>query len=682
MIQHDPLLVFKQYGFREVRKTSDGHAVGNCPLCGKLDHFFVNTQSDNKAWDCKKCGCSGGFKKFLESIVELGKKSFVGKAASNLSSTRGIKIDTFRMMGVGYLPASGLYTLPVWSDDMKSILNIKIYSIDKSTFQNTATCQSAVYGLWAIPKVRDVYDSVFICEGEWDALTMVEIIASTEDTRSIVLGMPGSGSFRPELLTLCVGKTVYLLYDNDDAGQMGLAKATKQLIPVAGVVKQLKWNDKDPKGYDVRDLYVKKFKCDASQTISYLFNACKPYIPSDGESVGDGAGTDVAITPASQVYKTFKKWLHMPSTSILDIIFGTIIANRLPGDPLWMFIVAPPGFTKTEPLLTLSGARGIETLSSLTPSTLISGMNNGIGDPSLIPQLNNKLLVIKDYTTILGLPETERDEIESILRDAYDGECSKPFGNGVFRKYKSKFGIIAAVTPVIEHLTEEHAALGARFLRFKQSTPTSMNSRRDYIVRALDNMAKEQEMRTELNALSKKLLLANYIKIPTCSDKMRERVIGLAQLISILRGTVHREKYTKDIIHRSYVELGTRVGKQILKLLTGVAMFRQLSEIDESCYSIAITVAKSSVVTRYVDALSFLNSGKSCSNSEVGIAMGLPPVTATIVLENLVMLGVIDKSVLANKAEWTLRSDIRQMISDCKFFSEGKVLNVTRKKTR
>jgi hypothetical protein len=681
ILKQDPILMFKQYGYVEVSKSNDGHSIGNCPLCGKENHFFINTLSDNKTWDCKVCARGGGFKRFMEFIVQIGKSNFKGNISKKLSENRGLSELTLNLAEIGYLPVCDKYIMPVYSHDKKTILNIKIFDIEEHTFKNTATCNSQMYGLWLIPPTG-AYETIFVCEGEWDALAMIEILIEN-DQRCAVIGVPGAGTFKQEALPYFISKSAYLIYDNDAAGNNGCEKATRILFPIASKVSAVQWESSLPEGFDLRDLYC-KMKRDASKTISYVFDNCHvKNIESSGTVPADiSNGVPVGKIDCQEVYRVFRKWLHMPDCRVLDIIFGTVLVNRLPGDPLWMFIVAPPGFTKTEPLLTLTGARQIETISTLTPAALISGMNFGGVDPSLIPQLNGKVLIIKDYTTILNLPHEKREEIHSILRDAYDGEASKPLGNGVFRKYKSKFGIIAAVTPVIEQFTEEHAALGERFLRWRQMTPILLDERREYIKRALGNCTKEQEMRSELSAVGKRVLLADYTEAPECPMYIQDKIIGLAQWIAIMRGTVYRDKYSKDITHKSFVELGTRVSKQLLKLGMGVAMFRGLQVVDEGCYEIVVEVAKSSVALRYIDAVHFMQQNRhlELTSKEMQAAIGLPPATTDMVMHNMLMLGAVNKIKKEGdlKIYWTVKSEILDLIDNCEIFKKKEKKNAVK----
>ena len=662
-----PIVPFLQYGYREERTTNDGHSVGRCPFCEKDGHFFINTTSDNKTWDCKRCGRSGGFKKFLEQMVEFARGNFHDEPATKLARSRGLLEETLRDALIGYLPLTGAYTLPVYSAASRTPMNVKLYNF--KSFQNTAGCSAAMYGLWRIDSKKN-YDTVYIAEGEWDALAVTECVKKCSLKTSIVIGAPGAGTFKPDVLQYCAGRRVYVLYDNDLAGRNGAEKACAMVSGVAREVLRLEWDEGAPDGYDVRDVYVKDCANDAQKAMDKIHAACTKYAGGSGQTIQD-LEARLPVVPAEEVYRTYRKWLHLPDTTILDVIFGTVIANRLPGDPLWMFVVAPPGATKTEPLMSLTGGMGIETISSLTAHTLISGANFGGGDPSLVPRLNGKVLVIKDFTSILGLPLVERDEIFSILRDAYDGECSKPFGNGVFRRYKSRFGILAAVTPAIELYTEEHAQLGERFLRWRAALPDDVAGRHDYIKRAFDNATKEEEMREELNVVAKRVLAGAYGAQPRVPLRMQHRLICLSQFIATLRATVVRDKYTREVTHRSSIELGTRLAKQLYKLVIGVSMFRGEQEVSEGTFDVAAQVAKSTISARYYDTVKVMYVLKKAKTVDVSRFIKLPGVTTKTVLENLYMLGVLRKEQEGSATLWVLQFDFYQIMRRCALYDKG-----------
>ncbi len=657
--------VFNQFGFRE-SDASGKHSIGNCPFCGKRGHFFINNESKNKTWDCKRCGRGGGFKRFLEEMVTLCFENLQKDkaAAKRLQQHRGISLRTIERFSIGYHPQTEQYILPSFTIDGKGILTAKLY--DFKNMRNISGGTAAMYGMWDAERLKNASDIV-LCEGEWDAMVMSEIIDRTKVTGTAVLGVPGAGVFKGDALPLCQDRNVYLIYDNDEAGERGMEKASAALGPIARKIMRVKWPESFTEGFDLRDFY-RQNKNNAIRTWEQVMGFMErvEVTGSGGPSPAVAEIVDVGDpVPCGKVYKSFKKWLHIPDTTLLDVMFGTLLANRLPGDPLWMFIVAPPGATKTEPLLGLSGAARIEMISTLTPHTLISGANfGGGGDPSLIPRLDKKVLIVKDFTSVLNLPHVERDEIFGILRDAYDGECSKPFGNGIFRRYRSKFGILAAVTPAIELFTESHAALGERFLRWRNYIPSNSKIRRVYVEKALSNSTKEDNMRGDLAEIARDVVKAKYEVVPVVPAGMRSRVVSLALLVSMLRGTVVRDKYTRDITHHSYTELGTRVSKQLDKLIRGVAMFRGEEIATEHEYKIALNVAHSSVPYRLNSSVRFMRKRKekTVTTAELSEGVKLPVTTCKTVLENLSMLGAVE--TVQGKRAYKFTKDMNELMDN------------------
>ena len=140
--------------------------------------------------------------------------------------------------------------------------------------------------------------------------------------------------------------------------------------------------------------------------------------------------------------------------------------------------------------------------SSLTPRALVSGANDRDGvDPSLLPKLNMKTLCIKDFTVILGKKEADKEEIFSILRDAYDGSTSKDFGNGLRRYYKVHFSVLAGVTPVIYNSAVMQAGLGERFLKYYIGDAIDHPSEMDIMRKAINNVSHEFDMRGEMSRI-------------------------------------------------------------------------------------------------------------------------------------------------------------------------------------
>ena len=130
-----------------------------------------------------------------------------------------------------------------------------------------------------------------------------------------------------------------------------------------------------------------------------------------------------------------RKYMVLSEEQYIHTIFGAIFANRLDSDPVWIYIVGPPGGGKSEILRSLAGHPTIHTEGKLTRNRLVSGFTTKDGkDPSLLPQLNGKILIMEDFTQILNMRYDEIHEILGDLRKAYDGDFAK--GVGTERKTK------------------------------------------------------------------------------------------------------------------------------------------------------------------------------------------------------------------------------------------------------
>ena len=73
------------------------------------------------------------------------------------------------------------------------------------------------------------------------------------------------------------------------------------------------------------------------------------------------------------VVKVFGEWLALPDPTPLYAMLGTVVANLLPGDPVWLGIIAPPSSAKTELLNSLSRLPYVAVAEALSPAALLSG---------------------------------------------------------------------------------------------------------------------------------------------------------------------------------------------------------------------------------------------------------------------------------------------------------------------
>ena len=114
-------------------------------------------------------------------------------------------------------------------------------------------------------------------------------------------------------------------------------------------------------------------------------------------------------------------------------------------------------------------------------------------------------------------------------------KCGKVFGTGVERSYKSRFTVLAAVTPRIYDLSSQHQSLGERFLKYSSGHNLKHTSERDIIRRAIDNINRETEMKWQLSDVVRafmdmRLQWASSLNLevfPTIDEDFKERLIYL-----------------------------------------------------------------------------------------------------------------------------------------------------------
>lgn len=677
MKKTDPLQLFLQHGVSFSRQNST-NSVGDCIFCGKDGHFCANPKT--KAWDCKVCGKSGGFQAFLRAVSEQGQEQFTGTIAKKLAFNRKLKVSTLKRFNVGYNPAADKYTIPVpYVDQAGGIWDLRHCRIGKR-LMTTAGCQVGLLG-W---EYLEEAETIWLCEGEWDGMVIDEILFRLKlRGKHRIAAVPGANTFKADWFRFFHNKEVIVCYDNDQPGRLGATKVYNSISREASSIKFLHWDEECSEGFDVRDLYAQN-ETDAKETMRVIKANLHDFPPeAEGAKINVTVPEEEKLTgnglSANTVYSRYRKWLHLPDTSIIDVVYGTIIANRQGGDPLWMFIVAEPGGTKTVPLISLSGSPNIITTTSLTPHALISGASfSGGGDPSLMALLNNlpspAVLVIKDFTTILNMPQQNREEIFGILRDAYDGSIEKLFGNGVRRQYNNcRFGILAGVTPAIEQHMEQNVQLGERFISYRTPIPKTMKARRAYLEAARRNQGHEAEMAADLVDVSQSVLNYDFGPVPEVEPGIDDAIIGLAQFTSILRGTVSRDRFTKEVTHKPFYELGTRLVKEFTKLASGIAQFRR-ETVGQHELKVARSVARSSVPS---GTLSFVKNAwkdreKAYSSKELSAAVGLPDFpTGRRILESLSLLNIFTKSTTgigSNSDVYALSEDMKEVIQESGVF--------------
>lgn len=293
------------------------------------------------------------------------------------------------------------------------------------------------------------------------------------------------------------------------------------------------------------------------------------------------------------------------------------------------------GGGKTELLRALRKHAEAYFLSNLTEKSLVSGYReprNPTNDPSLLPQLNGKVLVIKDLSPPLSMRRESRDKILVDLRDAYDGFTDQGRGNVGRVSYEAKFSVLAGSTLAIERYDAVEGELGKRFVKFRsRSNESAANVRR-----AIRNMGRNDSMRAEMEAAVRQFLdsLPPFVALGAL-DEYEAALTTISDFAAQARSHVPRDQQ-HNLRYTPRPEVGTRLGKELAKLLLALATVRGKEKPDEEDLRTVARVAEDCLPPNRHAVLRRLRQAQGQqATRQIATGIRLPWSTAKQTLEDL-----------------------------------------------
>lgn len=302
------------------------------------------------------------------------------------------------------------------------------------------------------------------------------------------------------------------------------------------------------------------------------------------------------MNPLRELRKKFLEWLFIPEKdlSVIDFVASIFVSSAVQGTPVWGYLIGPSGGLKSE-LLRAWDVPIAFHLDRLTAASTVSGFRGGGRDPSILPLIDGKVMVIKDFSAIINLPREARESIFATWRSAYDGDYSEAFGNIGKVSYQSLFSLLVGTTSVVDILRKLHQVLGERFVSFRIASTQRMASAK----RAVGNVSKLKMMRKDLGKGTRKFLRQVEdlgITDVSLNQELEERVIELGDLTARFRSQVLRSGPTqKDIHYIPEAEIGTRLAQQLKVLIQARAIASGREKANWEDFSLAIRVARDSL---------------------------------------------------------------------------------------
>ena len=359
-----------------------------------------------------------------------------------------------------------------------------------------------------------------------------------------------------------------------------------------------------------------------------------------------------ASSPIEETLQTFERWLILPDRKPVYAMLGTVAANLLPGDPVWLGLVAPPSSAKTELLNSISGLPFVVSVSTLTLASLLSGTPRRQRTPGatggLLRQVSNPgLLCLKDFTSTLTLRPDSKAEVLSALREIYDGKWTRYVGTdgGKPLHWTGKLGMVFGCTGAIDTQHSVSDALGNRFL-LARLEPGKGQLR--WSLRHVGG--KTSVMRRELSDSVNALFAAPLANPRELSEHEIDRFERVTELVVRLRGAVERDRYRRELNYVYGAEGPARLGLSLERLLAGLDALGVERRI---ALEVVIAVALDSTPPQRRDIYRYLCQPlnpldppqarvllATRTTKQVADAMGLPAVTVRRGLEELTSYGL------------------------------------------
>ncbi len=209
---------------------------------------------------------------------------------------------------------------------------------------------------------------------------------------------------------------------------------------------------------------------------------------------------------------------------------------------LWMLLVGVPSSGKTDLVRLMKDAESTYYLDNLTQNAFISGERATKSQKvyDLLPLIDKKCLIIKDWTSIFSLDEKMTKKLLGELVGIYDKEFTKFSSRRGNISYQSAFSQLGCITPAtLNRHTQYMNMVGPRFLCYTMPASTDEDAEKSYksIFANTDRSLIEKEARLYTSSYLSQLIQKPF-DIKPLNKQMQAYLRIAAELMSSCRGIV------------------------------------------------------------------------------------------------------------------------------------------------
>jgi len=392
-------------------------------------------------------------------------------------------------------------------------------------------------------------ETVIVCEGEWDCMLLDQY------GHAAVTSTAGANSFDESWIEAFKNiEKIFICFDNDrnGVGQQAALKTAKMFYDkgIVTYIVKLPNPEETEKKLDVTDFFKKKGAKSAGNAFTKLLIKAKAYKPTEKAKRKEEPQSTIPKQPLFTVpilYSEVEEKVTqlLPGTQdVLKIVLAVAASSQYQlSTMLWLLLVDVPSSGKTDFARFIKDAECTYYLDNLTQNAFVSGERSTESERvhDLLPLLNQKCFVVKDWTSIFSLDEKMTKKLLGDLVNIYDKEFAKFSSRRGIVGYESFFSHIGCVTPATLNKHQTYMNMvGPRFLCYNMPK-TSEEDERASLSLIFSGTGKRSEMEQDtrkyvssyLQQISKKEL-----SVKPLSEFVQYYLWLAANLIAHCRGII------------------------------------------------------------------------------------------------------------------------------------------------
>lgn len=339
------------------------------------------------------------------------------------------------------------------------------------------------------------------------------------------------------------------------------------------------------------------------------------------------------IEEVSRFEELLTEHFEVDDLQATELVIATAVSHKLQwSEMLWFRIIGASGTGKTELLRTLAGLEPYcVTMESITPGAIRRGWvpdKKGELTQTLLQRLNGKLVITKEFASMLTKNMDTQKEIFGLLRSVYDGTLDADYGSEQgYLHQTTYFDWILGSTSYIDKVRNIEYLLGSRYIDLHWESP---NNRERAMDKAIYNDGTLNIIRAKLSRAMADII-DSVVEVP----KVKLSYIPkLADIVATLRSPVERDAKS-EIVDLPEVELGTRMAQALSRVARGLVMIG-VAEKDIKPYLKrlvfnSMTRIRAAVIRTWISGVS--------KQAEIAARLDVSQGTISRVVEDIKVLG-------------------------------------------